>query len=113
MSDDETNYEDIVAKFVRSLDVEPAGNDVFVGQAEREHPEWNRVFGGLVLGQAALAAGRTAADRALHSLHAYFLRGGEPGDRSNIASSGCATGVRSRRDACWRGRATRRSAISP
>lgn len=37
------------------------------------------MFGGLVLGQAALAAGRTAPDPTLHSLHAYFLRGGEPG----------------------------------
>ncbi len=41
-----------------------------------EHP---RVFGGLVLGQAALAAGRTAPDPTLHSLHAYFLRGGRNG----------------------------------
>jgi acyl-CoA thioesterase II len=73
------NYEELIAKFVNSLDVEPSGDDRFIGYAEREHPEWNRVFGGLVLGQAALAAGRTAPDPTLHSLHAYFLRGGEPG----------------------------------
>jgi acyl-CoA thioesterase-2 len=73
------SYADIVARFVRSLHVEPRGDDVFVGETERERPEWNRVFGGLVLGQAALAAGRTAPDPTLHSLHAYFLRGGEPG----------------------------------
>ncbi|WP_298432284.1 acyl-CoA thioesterase II [Geobacter sp.] len=35
------------------------------------------VFGGQVLGQALVAAGRTVAGRRAHSLHAYFLR---PGD---------------------------------
>ena len=67
-----------VENFVRQLELEPAGEDRFIGRAEREHPEWNRVFGGLVLGQAAIAAGRTAPDPSLHSLHAYFLRGGRP-----------------------------------
>lgn len=65
-----------VERFVRNLDVEPVGDDRFVGQAERERGDWTRVFGGLVLGQAAIAAGRTAPDPTLHSLHAYFLRGG-------------------------------------
>jgi acyl-CoA thioesterase-2 len=38
-----------------------------------------RVFGGQVLGQALLAATRTVPlDRAVHSLHAYFLVGGDP-----------------------------------
>jgi acyl-CoA thioesterase-2 len=37
-----------------------------------------RVFGGQVLGQAMSAAQQTVtADRALHSLHAYFLRAGD------------------------------------
>lgn len=35
------------------------------------------VFGGLVLGQALMAASHTVEGRAAHSLHAYFLR---PGD---------------------------------
>ncbi len=35
------------------------------------------VFGGQVLGQAIVAASRTVEDRALHSIHGYFLR---PGD---------------------------------
>ena len=35
------------------------------------------VFGGQVLGQAIVAASRTVKDRALHSIHGYFLR---PGD---------------------------------
>lgn len=80
----DTKTEDIaalVAGFVRTLDVEPAGEDRFIGQAHdaehgHEHP---RLFGGIVLGQAALAAGRTAPDPTLHSLHAYFLRGGRNG----------------------------------
>jgi acyl-CoA thioesterase-2 len=79
MTTDTDTYQELVANFVRSLEVEPAGDDRFIGHAEREREEWNRVFGGLVLGQAALAAGRTAPDPTLHSLHAYFLRGGEPG----------------------------------
>jgi len=37
-----------------------------------------RVFGGQVLAQAVLAASRTIEERRLHSLHAYFLRAGDP-----------------------------------
>jgi acyl-CoA thioesterase II len=38
-----------------------------------------RVFGGQVAGQALVAAGRTVpADRPVHSLHAYFIRPGDP-----------------------------------
>jgi acyl-CoA thioesterase-2 len=36
-----------------------------------------QVFGGQVLGQALAAAGRTVENRAVHSLHAYFLRRGD------------------------------------
>lgn len=38
-----------------------------------------RVFGGQVLAQALLAACQTVDDRLPHSLHAYFLRAGDPG----------------------------------
>ncbi len=39
-----------------------------------------RTFGGEVVAQALLAAGRTVPrDRAVHSAHAHFLRGGDPG----------------------------------
>lgn len=48
----------------------------------RAHPPTTllqRVFGGQVLGQALLAAAQTVPpDRAVHSLHAYFLVGGDP-----------------------------------
>jgi acyl-CoA thioesterase-2 len=38
-----------------------------------------RVFGGQVLSQALLAASKTVDDdRVVHSLHAYFLRAGDP-----------------------------------
>jgi acyl-CoA thioesterase-2 len=38
-----------------------------------------RVFGGQVAGQALVAAGRTVdAERAVHSLHSYFIRPGDP-----------------------------------
>src|SRR5205085_4097097 len=37
-----------------------------------------RVFGGQVAGQALVAAGRTVDRGAVHSLHAYFLRPGDP-----------------------------------
>jgi acyl-CoA thioesterase-2 len=37
-----------------------------------------RVFGGQVLAQALLAASQTVEDRLVHSLHAYFLRAGDP-----------------------------------
>ena len=41
---------------------------------------WQRVYGGQVLGQALVAASRTVDDtaRSAHSLHAYFLRPGDP-----------------------------------
>src|SRR5579859_7361507 len=42
------------------------------------HPGSTRAFGGMVAGQALVAAGRTVPpERGVHSLHAYFLR---PGD---------------------------------
>ena len=38
-----------------------------------------RIYGGQVVAQALMAAGRTVeAERAVHSLHAYFVKGGEP-----------------------------------
>lgn len=37
-----------------------------------------RIFGGHVIAQALLAAYETVSDRACHSLHAYFVRAGDP-----------------------------------
>ena len=58
--------------------VDDRGQDLFVGASQRQ--PHGRVFGGQVLGQTVVAAGRTVdPSRAVHSMHAYFLR---PGDSS-------------------------------
>jgi len=60
------------------LDLEPVEHNLFRGKSPEDG--WQRVFGGQVLGQALVAATRTVEpDRKAHSLHAYFLRPGEPG----------------------------------
>jgi acyl-CoA thioesterase-2 len=64
------------ADLVSLLDLASDGRDRYVGVS---HPSrWRRVFGGQVLAQALVAASRTTEDRAPHSLHAYFLLGGDP-----------------------------------
>ncbi|MFJ5967185.1 acyl-CoA thioesterase II [Streptomyces sp. NPDC093060] len=60
------------------LDLEQLEEDIFRGQSRSAVVP--RVFGGQVAAQALVAAGRTVpADRLAHSLHAYFLRPGDPG----------------------------------
>ncbi len=64
-------------RLVRLLDLEQIENDIFRGTQPDE--SMLRVFGGQVAGQALVAAGRTVpSDRPVHSLHAYFLRPGDP-----------------------------------
>ena len=64
-------------KLVELLDLERIEVDIFRGK--QPHEALQRVFGGQVAGQALVAAGRTVpADRPVHSLHAYFLRPGDP-----------------------------------
>ena len=62
------------------LDLEAIEVNIFRGVSPRE--DLQRVFGGQVAGQALVAAGRTvdgpAIGRRVHSLHAYFLRPGDP-----------------------------------
>jgi acyl-CoA thioesterase II len=59
------------------LDLEQIEVNIFRGRSPDEHRQ--RVFGGQVAGQALVAAGRTVpADRPVHSLHAYFIRPGDP-----------------------------------
>jgi len=59
------------------LDLEQIELDIFRGRSPDEHRQ--RVFGGQVAGQALVAAGRTVPpDRPVHSLHAYFIRPGDP-----------------------------------
>lgn len=69
---------DPVAAVLRALDLtaDPEQPDTFEG-VSLPQPQ-GRVFGGQVLAQALLAAGRTVpGDRLPHSMHGYFLR---PGD---------------------------------
>jgi acyl-CoA thioesterase-2 len=61
------------------LDLEPLEVNLFRGRSPQSR--WQRVFGGQVIGQALVAACRTVEDVAVrppHSLHAYFLLGGDP-----------------------------------
>ncbi|MET7738807.1 acyl-CoA thioesterase II [Streptomyces sp. NPDC005385] len=60
------------------LDLERIEEDIFRGRSRSAVVP--RVFGGQVAAQALVAAGRTVpGDRHAHSLHAYFLRAGDPG----------------------------------
>ncbi|MCR6651459.1 MAG: thioesterase family protein [Cellvibrionaceae bacterium] len=58
------------------LDLEAIDSQRFT---TRNHQESFRktIFGGQVLAQALMAAGRTVRNRPVHSLHAYFLRAGQ------------------------------------
>jgi len=58
------------------LDLEVIERNLFRGHSPRS--EWQRVFGGQVIGQALSSAARTIEGRICHSLHAYFLRPGDP-----------------------------------
>jgi acyl-CoA thioesterase-2 len=63
---------------VNLLDLEQVELDIFRGRSPAGEQR-QRVFGGQVAGQALVAAGRTApTDRQVHSLHAYFIRPGDP-----------------------------------
>jgi acyl-CoA thioesterase-2 len=61
---------------VSILDLEEIEVNIFRGRSPQEDRQ--RVFGGQVAGQALVAAGRTIEGRNVHSLHAYFLRPGDP-----------------------------------
>ncbi|OYX06244.1 MAG: acyl-CoA thioesterase II [Rhizobiales bacterium 32-66-8] len=59
------------------LDLEPLEINLFRGRSGS--PGGGRVFGGQVIGQALVAAQRTVEpERIAHSLHGYFLLGGDP-----------------------------------
>ncbi len=67
--------QDLVARLLTLLDVHDHGGDRFEGR--RKIGGIGRVFGGQVIGQALASAECTVPDnRPVHSLHAYFLRGG-------------------------------------
>jgi acyl-CoA thioesterase II len=64
-------------RLVDVLDLEQIELDIYRGRSPSDRRQ--RVFGGQVAGQALVAAGRTVpAERPVHSLHAYFIRPGDP-----------------------------------
>ena len=68
----------VVGAVARLFDLDPAGEpDEFTFPA-LETTARDRIFGGQVIAQAMVAAARTVdAGKQVHSLHAYFLRGGD------------------------------------
>jgi acyl-CoA thioesterase-2 len=66
-----------LAEVLALLDLEQIEENIFRGLSPKARTQ--RVFGGQVLGQALAAAIRTVEpSRLCHSLHAYFLRPGDP-----------------------------------
>ncbi|MFK8019682.1 MAG: acyl-CoA thioesterase [Pseudomonadales bacterium] len=64
-----------ISKIVDFLQLERIEENIFRGESrDMGTPQ---VFGGQVLGQAMEAASCTVEDRAVHSVHAYFLRRGD------------------------------------
>ena len=65
-----------IKEVLELLDLEQVEVNIFRGNSPKDR--WQRVFGGQVLGQALVAASRTVEGRVCHSLHAYFIRPGDP-----------------------------------
>ena len=65
-----------LAALLDLLDLEPIEQNLFRGISPKETQQ--RVFGGQVAAQALVAATRTVEDCPVHSLHANFLRPGDP-----------------------------------
>ncbi|MGY4645911.1 acyl-CoA thioesterase [Cellulomonas sp. URHB0016] len=69
---------------ILDLQADAGSPDVFAGRSLQQ--PGGRVFGGQVLAQALLAAGRTVdVDRLPHSMHGYFLRPGDVRDAITFA----------------------------
>ncbi len=66
--------------FLELMTLERVATDFFIGQTP-QYP-WGRVFGGQVVAQALAAATATVEkNHRVHSLHAYFVLGGTPGEQ--------------------------------
>lgn len=66
----------LVEQLLETLSLAPYADDVFEGQSHDYVGA--RIFGGQVLGQALMAASHTVeAEKYCHSLHGYFLQGGD------------------------------------
>ena len=59
--------------------LEAHGPDTFLGESPAY--TWGRIYGGLVIAQALWSATQTVrSEHAVHSLHAYFILGGDPAE---------------------------------
>lgn len=77
MSSKKSEQTSALASLLSILDLEQLEQNLFRGQSPQEG--WQRVYGGQVLGQALVAAGRTVSEeRTAHSMHGYFLLPGDP-----------------------------------
>ena len=65
-----------VENLIDTLALERIEVNLFRGVAPADRGP--RIFGGLVIGQALMAAYRTVEARICHSLHCYFIRPGDP-----------------------------------
>lgn len=66
-----------VEQLLSILDLERLEHNLFRGRSPQNN--WQRVFGGQVVGQALMAANRTVEEERLpHSMHAYFILPGDP-----------------------------------
>ncbi len=65
-----------VKSLLEILNLERLEVNLFRGLSPQSR--WQRVFGGQVIGQALVAATHTVEALPVHSLHAYFLLGGDP-----------------------------------
>ena len=64
-------------RLLSTLDLEKLEENLYRGLSPQVG--WQRVFGGQVIAQALMAAQRTVdGNRFVHSLHAYFMRPGDP-----------------------------------
>jgi len=74
-----TPDEMVPADVSRIFELESHGPDVWVGESP-QYP-WGRIYGGLVIAQALWAATTTVVkEHAVHSLHGYFILGGDPAE---------------------------------
>lgn len=68
---------DVAKELLELLHIEPLEVDLFRGIGSGGETS-QRIYGGQVIAQALAAAYRTVPDRLCHSLHAYFIRPGDP-----------------------------------
>ncbi|MEZ5937786.1 MAG: acyl-CoA thioesterase II [Hyphomonadaceae bacterium] len=76
MSNSASPEDGALAELLDLLDLERIEVNLFRGQSPDDGMK--RVFGGQVIAQALVAAYRTVEGRLCHSLHAYFIRPGDP-----------------------------------